>query len=399
MYIDDGVNPKMYYTLCDQLGSIVALVDDNGALVQRYAYTAFGERSLTFDATGSNNYLLFRGYTGHEHIDEFALINMNGRVYDPVIGRMLSPDNYVQSGAQGYNRYTYANNNPLKYTDPDGENPLLIAAVAYLAFTDQGYEIQKYFLPTAYHFTINFGSDTRNIGADASFGVPEFLPVYARANGGLVYHFRSPDHAYDNQFEKRYGYEFGATYSFIGFKSSVNYYDFSNNKFDQKTNTLTLGNPLINIKYENDQMFFLPSDGGDRYRTAAIRLTVGPFEAGTNLYTGDPGLASANDYKTNMHARRSVKLIGDIFFTYINSKAGDNPDEFRMGVAYVGIGGLTRLGINSESVRDIVQNQFAHDWLYPLLNHGQHVPHFAIDHTRKDQIYWNLGTGNGNSLW
>jgi len=44
-------------------------------------------------------------------------------MYDPVQGRMLSPDNYVATpfGTQGYNRYAYALNNPLKYTDPDGE--------------------------------------------------------------------------------------------------------------------------------------------------------------------------------------------------------------------------------------------------------------------------------------
>jgi hypothetical protein len=48
---------------------------------------------------------------------------MNGRLYDPVVGRMLSPDNYVIDGSitQPYNRYAYALNNPLKYTDPDGE--------------------------------------------------------------------------------------------------------------------------------------------------------------------------------------------------------------------------------------------------------------------------------------
>jgi RHS repeat-associated protein len=64
---------------------------------------------------------LYRGYTGHEQLNEFNLINMNARLYDPTVGRMLSPDNYVSvGGSQGLNRYTYANNNPLKYTDPDG---------------------------------------------------------------------------------------------------------------------------------------------------------------------------------------------------------------------------------------------------------------------------------------
>jgi len=60
-------------------------------------------------------------------MDMFGLINMNGRMYDPIIGRMLSPDPYVPNGAytQDFNRYTYARNNPLSYIDPDGESVLL----------------------------------------------------------------------------------------------------------------------------------------------------------------------------------------------------------------------------------------------------------------------------------
>lgn len=48
---------------------------------------------------------------------------MNGRVYDPVLGRFLSPDKYVQEGdnSQNYNSYSYCLNNPLKYADPSGD--------------------------------------------------------------------------------------------------------------------------------------------------------------------------------------------------------------------------------------------------------------------------------------
>jgi len=55
-------------------------------------------------------------------LDEFGLINMNGRCYDPVVGRFLSPDILVQNpnNTQCYNRYSYAINNPLKYSDPSG---------------------------------------------------------------------------------------------------------------------------------------------------------------------------------------------------------------------------------------------------------------------------------------
>lgn len=64
-----------------------------------------------------------RGYTFHEHLEPFGLINMNGRVYDPVLARFLSPDPYVQAPdyTQNFNRYSYCYNNPFKYTDPSGE--------------------------------------------------------------------------------------------------------------------------------------------------------------------------------------------------------------------------------------------------------------------------------------
>ena len=64
-----------------------------------------------------------RGFTGHEHYDRFGIINMNARLYDPVLGRFFSPDPQVQSpfSTQGYNRYSYCGNNPVMFTDPDGE--------------------------------------------------------------------------------------------------------------------------------------------------------------------------------------------------------------------------------------------------------------------------------------
>ena len=64
-----------------------------------------------------------RGFTGHEYLYGFDLINMNGRMYDPVMSSFLSVDNYVQEpdNSQSFNRYAYCFNNPLRYTDPSGE--------------------------------------------------------------------------------------------------------------------------------------------------------------------------------------------------------------------------------------------------------------------------------------
>jgi RHS repeat-associated protein len=66
-----------------------------------------------------------RGFTGHEHLERFNLIDMNGRVYDPVTAGFLSPDPFVANPyfSQSYNSYSYCVNNPLKFTDPSGYVP------------------------------------------------------------------------------------------------------------------------------------------------------------------------------------------------------------------------------------------------------------------------------------
>ena len=92
-------------------------MDENGAKVFDASYDAWGKQTVTLNTIG-----LHRGYTGHEMLNEFDIINMNGRLYDPVLGRFFSPDNYVQmpDNSQNFNRYSYCLNNPLKYTDPSG---------------------------------------------------------------------------------------------------------------------------------------------------------------------------------------------------------------------------------------------------------------------------------------
>ena len=104
--------------ITDHLGSIMTLMD-NYDCYYSCNYDVWGNRSI-----GMESYPVFdRGFCGHEHIDEIGLIDMNGRMYDPKLGRFLSPDPYVQSptNPQNYNRYSYCLNNPLKYSDPSGE--------------------------------------------------------------------------------------------------------------------------------------------------------------------------------------------------------------------------------------------------------------------------------------
>ena len=115
------------FLLRNHLGSVVGVTDELGTLHENYRYDAWGKRRnpsgsvlpdfLNF-VTGTTTH----GFTGHEHLDPVGLIHMNGRVYDPVIGRFLSADIVVQApeDLQSYNRYTYVRNNPLNLTDPSG---------------------------------------------------------------------------------------------------------------------------------------------------------------------------------------------------------------------------------------------------------------------------------------
>lgn len=132
------INSYIVYT--DHLGSITTVTDRGGtSIVAEQNFDAWGRRRdpnnwNIFYAANSNpatQSWLYRGFTGHETLPYFSLINMNGRIYDPILGRMLSPDNIVPASynTQGYNRYAYALNNPLSFTDPDGNEPITFGVI------------------------------------------------------------------------------------------------------------------------------------------------------------------------------------------------------------------------------------------------------------------------------
>lgn len=123
----------------DHIGSVVAVTNQAGTVLEKSFYDIWGKRNQT--GTGA---LEERGFTGHQQIDEtsvggISLVHMNGRIYDPSIGRFLSADPIVQAplNGQNYNGYSYVLNNPLSFTDPTGfsfwtkwRRPIFAIAVA-----------------------------------------------------------------------------------------------------------------------------------------------------------------------------------------------------------------------------------------------------------------------------
>ena len=161
---------KTYYVHTDQLGSLQCLTDENGDIVPNaeFSFDPWGKIRKKDDWT--QNYsnesqlstfdIIGRGFTGHEHMPQFGLINMNGRVYDPMLGQFIQPDNNIQfpSYSQNYNRYSYCLNNPVNFTDPSGED---LGPVLTSILTGGGYNISHSVsrIYNAYH---NFGNDAGN---------------------------------------------------------------------------------------------------------------------------------------------------------------------------------------------------------------------------------------------
>ena len=116
-----AVNPtvQVRYQHTDMLGTPVMETDVAGQVVSRSVYEPFGKR-LGGEKAGI-------GYTGHLQDEDLGLTYMQARYYDPLIGRFYSNDPVGFTNVHSFNRYAYANNNPYKYTDPDGK-----AAESYL---------------------------------------------------------------------------------------------------------------------------------------------------------------------------------------------------------------------------------------------------------------------------
>ena len=111
----------------DATGTPVAASDEQGEVIWRKTYPPYGSELDDGGWLAQNNTI---GYTGHRLDGDTGLVDMGARLYDLIIGRFLSMDPApVDPGnLHTFNRYAYANNNPYKYIDPNGEASLLVNA-------------------------------------------------------------------------------------------------------------------------------------------------------------------------------------------------------------------------------------------------------------------------------
>jgi len=122
-----GAAPGTRYLHVDHLGSIESITKEDGTVDERRSYDAFGARRNPEwgGPSGAFTSRMTRGFTGHEEDDEFGLVNMKGRIFDPRLGRFTTTDSVIADiwNGQSHNRYSYVVNNPLALVDPTGFEP------------------------------------------------------------------------------------------------------------------------------------------------------------------------------------------------------------------------------------------------------------------------------------
>ena len=422
MYLDASIivrketnNPAAYHYLHrDYLGSILAITNSAGNIVEKRHFDAWGNKilgGLTF---------LDRGYTGHEHLQGVGLINMNARLYDPKLHRFLAPDNFIQdpSNSQSYNRYGYVWNNPLKYNDPSGEivwMAVVVGAVIGAVAGGASYVAQavqtgtwnwgKFGLSVLSGAVIGGVSGAISPMAVTSAGLWQtaassfaagFMPSVNVPVGDWSFSI-SPSIAFGNSFGIGMNFSVGyndGNFSMsggVGIMQYGNYNGFGNgvevrksilasydnnglgmslgtnfwtgtngmSEFSQRTTMLGLRANDVSFYYENDGSPFnyagkVLSNDTDMYRTAAARIGIGEFSLQMNLFTGKWG---GNNQENNPEL---VDLSRGPNGYWKNPEA----NMYRMGALTIGYRGL-HLGTNSEHVRDVFQNWLAHTIISP----------------------------------
>lgn len=110
-------------------GTPIAASDENGVQKWSQSYSSYGyhkENTSQINDKGPTSF----GFGAHveDQYEDKLLVYMQGRYYDPALGRFLSVDpvGFNESNPASFNRYIYGNNNPNKYIDPNGELPILL---------------------------------------------------------------------------------------------------------------------------------------------------------------------------------------------------------------------------------------------------------------------------------
>jgi len=407
IFITNNGKDSLLFMYSDYLGSPAVLTDYYGNVLEKYAFDPWGNRRNPADWTQKDtrtSWQLSRGYTGHEHLDAFGIINMNGRVYDPLTAQFFSPDPYLQAPGDwlNYNRYSYCLNNPLKYTDPDGEWNWLVSGIGFvygyvsygLMNDDWGWKALGNGALTGVMWGVGYTNEVAKAGitpllyagqSALTSTVNQFLPSTSIpisnnfsigasfglgiSPGGLVWGMNFSGTYHSGDFALTGG--IGASGNMSSWGGGISYDDSGISYYrttydnatgpDGKPNNQIVGGFGIDIKdfsfrLENDLNFKLlgvtiGGDGKDRWRTSAVEFGYKNFVIGTSVYTNAP------DEKLERDPAYTSKFWDKLGFNatkraYADSKVYSSP-------LYIGVkqgGRVTRIGLDQPWVQDMTQN-------------------------------------------
>ncbi len=137
-YVRSSGSNETRYVFADHLGSTDVVANASGGVIEAMSFDPHGNRRdpNTWHGSAPVPVSTTTGFTGHEQVDSLNFVHMNGRIYDPQIGKMLQADPLSDGSPQGLNRYSYVINNPLTLTDPTGyswwRDVLGVAIVVFL---------------------------------------------------------------------------------------------------------------------------------------------------------------------------------------------------------------------------------------------------------------------------
>ncbi len=146
----DSESARTYYHYAsDDLGSITHITDEEGNVLNRYEYDAFGNFTVK-EETIQNRF----AFTGEQYDPITSQYYLRARFYNPVIGRFLNEDTYY---GDGLNLYTYCHNNPVYYIDPSGYDG--ICPKKFQKYKKQGYSDKEAYIKAKAEFIKKQGGD------------------------------------------------------------------------------------------------------------------------------------------------------------------------------------------------------------------------------------------------
>lgn len=429
--MDTGQIRKIQHIYRDDQGSITELMDMQGNITYFY-YDPWGRPANANGTPYPNGYrtgkMFIRGYLSQEYYEEFGLINLNARLYNPHIGRFYTPDPvlYTDGDVFGFNPFIYGKNNPCRYVDSNGRFPVAIIPMAFFSGMVGNYLYQglvnNNWGAEAWASSICFGFSTAvnisaanmlkpmstleyyagfakslldNIGLDWSIDIGpvnlSFDPFIAltysactlnplrgiQFGAGIDVSLNEGDWT----FSVGYGSNFYAGFSYDDGKTGFSYYvNAFSKKGKQRTGKIGFHTGDFSVQWENDYFGF---SGGDKYRSNAIEFGIGDYFIGTNLYSIDD-----NDINKELNVSQIWPYNSDGSY-----EAGERVSSPAYIGKYIGNKKLS-VGWNHPLIGDFIQNGF-HYMVHSFMKapyHGSHPsnvssPYFQLGYNKKNSLY------------